>query len=157
MQFPNFEIQDTLMNLLIEKQCIKIKKILILFSDLLNTGVSPKCSSTMGMPQGSQDLDVNETNMQLEPVGFPVSNTSCIGEVPDTIGSLDENKTQVSAKSLAVARSPSETKLSLFEVGLLRKGLFKALEWLHTKGFPFSQLTYCFRFYLRRVFFTDVL
>ena len=26
MQFPNFEIQDTLMNLLIEKQCIKIKK-----------------------------------------------------------------------------------------------------------------------------------
>ena len=123
MQFPNFEIQDTLMNLLIEKQCIKIKKMLILFSDLLNTGVSPKCSSTMGVPQGSQDLDVNETNMQLEPVGFPVSNTSCIGEVPDAIGSLDENKTQVSAKSLAVARGPSETKLSLFEVGLFREGL----------------------------------
>ena len=75
----------------------------------------------MGMPQGSQDLDVNETNMQLEPVGFPVSNTSCIGEVPDAIGSLDENKTQVSAASLVVARNPSDSKSSMFEVSFLRE------------------------------------
>ena len=60
--------------------------------------------------------------MQLEPVGCPVSNTSCIGQVPDTTESPDENETQVSVPSLIVARSPSVTKSSMFEVGLLREG-----------------------------------
>ena len=59
--------------------------------------------------------------MQLESVGCPVSNTSCIGQVSDVIESPDENKAQVSAASLDVARSPSETKSSMFEVGLLRE------------------------------------
>ena len=76
----------------------------------------------MGIFQGSPYPDVIETNVQLEPVGCPVSNTSCIGEVLDAIESPDENKTQASKASLDMARSPSETKSSMFEVDLLREG-----------------------------------
>ena len=76
----------------------------------------------MGMFQGSPYPDVIETNMQLEPVGCPVSNASCIDQVPDTTESPDENETQVSVLSLDVARSPSVTKSSMFEVGLLKEG-----------------------------------
>ena len=76
----------------------------------------------MGISQGSPYPDVIETNVQLEPVGCPVSNTSCIGEVLDAIESPDENKTQASKTSLDMARSPSETKSSMFEVDLLREG-----------------------------------
>ena len=94
---------------------------MILFSNLLNTGVFPKCSSTTCFSQGSPYPDVIETNMQLESVGCPVSNTSCIGEVSDAIECQDENKAQVSAASLDVARIPSDTKSSMFEVGLLRE------------------------------------
>ena len=89
------------------------------FFYLLNAGLSHVCASTTC--QGSSHTDTNETNRQPEAVGCSLSNTSCDGEILDEIEGSVKSKTQVSAASLVVARNPSDSKSSMFEVSFLRE------------------------------------
>ena len=89
------------------------------FFYLLNAGLSHVCASTTC--QGSSHTDTNETNRQPEAVECSLSNTSCDGEVLDEIEGPVKNETQVSAASLVVARNPSDSKSSMFEVSFLRE------------------------------------
>ena len=89
------------------------------FFYLLNAGLSHVCASTTC--QGSSHTDTNETNRQPEAVGCSLSNTSCDGEILDEIEGPVKSKTQVSAASLVVARNPSDSKSSMFEVSFLRE------------------------------------
>ena len=89
------------------------------FFYLLNAGLSHVCASTTC--QGSSHTDTNETNRQPEAVECSLSNTSCDGEVLDEIEGPVKNKTQVSAASLVVARNPSDSKSSMFEVSFRRE------------------------------------
>ena len=59
--------------------------------------------------------------MQMESVGCLVSNISWDGEVPDEKESPCKETPQVSATYLDVVRNPSETRLSMFGVRLLRE------------------------------------
>ena len=89
------------------------------FFYLLNAGLFHVCASTTC--QGSSHTDTNETNRQPEAVECSLSNTSCDGEVLDEIEGPVKNETQVSAASLVVARNPSDSKSSMFEVSFLRE------------------------------------
>ena len=102
------------LKLIAYKEPTKVK-----FSYLLNAGLCHVCASTTC--QGSSHVDTNETNIQLKAVGCSLSNTSCDGEVLDGIEGPVKNKTQVSAASLVVARNPSDSKSSMFEVSFLRE------------------------------------
>ena len=102
------------LKLIAYKEPTKVK-----FFYLLNAGLCHVCASTTC--QGSSDVDTNETNIQLKAVGCSLSNTSCDGEVLDEIEGPVKNKTQVSAASLVVARNPSDSKSSMFEVSFLRE------------------------------------
>ena len=59
--------------------------------------------------------------MQMESVGCLVSNISWDGEVPDEMESPCKETPQVSATNLDVVTNPSETRLSMFGVRLLRE------------------------------------
>ena len=102
------------LKLIAYKEPTKVK-----FFYLLNAGLCHVCASTTC--QGSSHVDTNETNIQLKAVGCSLSNTSCDGEVLDEIEGPVNNKTQVSAASLVVARNPSDSKSAMFEVSFLRE------------------------------------
>ena len=102
------------LKLIAYKEPTKVK-----FFYLLNAGLCHVCASTTC--QGSSHVDTNETNIQLKAVGCSLSNTSCDGEVLDEIEGPVKNETQVSAASLVVARNPSDSKSSMFEVSFPRE------------------------------------